>query len=163
MVEASRQEAKFVTDLVSAIGDVIGYEKVGIRFSPFSTAGDLKPYDHVEVINTYTYLATELDKLKIAYLHIGLSPAVTDDFLRQIKDAFKGTIIICNGLTPETAEQSVQDGKTDLAAFGKPFLANPDLPERIAEHAELNQPDPSTFYTPGPEGYTDYRPMQMIA
>ena len=99
-------------------------------------------------------------KLQIAYLHIGLSPAVKDDFLSQLKDAFDGTLIICNGLTPETAEKALQSGKADLTAFGRSFLANPDLPERIAEKEELNQPDMSALYTPGSRGYTDYQTLQ---
>ncbi|SDT68254.1 N-ethylmaleimide reductase [Mucilaginibacter mallensis] len=153
--------AKFVTNLAREIGDAIGYEKVGIRFSPFSTMGDLKAYAEDEVINTYKYLAQELGKLKIAYIHIGLSPAVKDDFLSQLKDAFGGTLIICNGLTPETAEKALESGKAELAAFGRSFLANPDLPERIAENANLNQPDMSALYTPGSRGYTDYKPLQV--
>ena len=155
--------AKFVTDLAREIGEAIGYEKVGIRFSPYSTMGDLKAYTEEEIINTYKYLAEELGKMQIAYLHIGLSPAVKDDFLSQIKEAFGGTLIICNGLTPETAEKALQSGKADLAAFGRSFLANPDLPERIAENAELNQPDMSALYTPGARGYTDYKRLQVTA
>jgi len=153
--------AKFVTDLAREIGDAIGFEKVGIRFSPFSTMGDLKAYAEDDVINTYLYLARELGKLQIAYLHIGLSPAVKDDFLRQLKEAFSGTLIICNGLTAEIAKQALESGKADLAAFGRSFLANPDLPERIAENAALGQPDMSRFYTPGARGYTDYKPLQV--
>ncbi|MBB6130610.1 alkene reductase [Mucilaginibacter lappiensis] len=153
--------AKFVTDLVKEIGCAIGYEKVGIRFSPFSTMGDLKAYAEEQVISTYLYLAQELGKLHIAYIHIGLSPAVKDVFLSQLKDAFGGTLIICNGLTPETAEKALESGKADLAAFGRSFLANPDLPERISENAELNQPDMSALYTPGSRGYTDYKPLQV--
>jgi N-ethylmaleimide reductase len=152
--------SKFAIDLVISIGDAIGYDKVGIRFSPFSTMGDLKAYETDEVVKTYQYLAAQLGKLNIAYLHIGLSPAVMDDFLKGIKEAFGGTLIICNGLTPETAEQAVVNGKTDLAAFGRPFLANPDLPERIATKAELNQADMSTLYTPGSRGYVDYKELQ---
>jgi N-ethylmaleimide reductase len=153
--------AKFVIDLVKATGSAIGYDKVGIRFSPFSTMGDLKAYQTDEVVETYQYLATQLGKLGIAYLHIGLSPAVKEDFLKEVKDAFGGTLIICNGLTPESAEQAVVNGKTDLTAFGRSFLANPDLPERIFTKAILNQADMSTLYTPGSRGYVDYKELQV--
>jgi len=155
--------AKFVIDLVKEAGDAIGYEKVGIRFSPFSSMGDLKAYGEQEIISTYKYLAEELGKLQIAYLHIGLSPAVKDDFLSAIKNNFGGTLIICNGLTPETAQDALNSGKTDLTAFGRSFLANPDLPERIGEKAELNQPDMSAFYTPGARGYTDYKTLHVTS
>lgn len=149
--------AKFVIDMVKETGARIGFDKIGIRFSPFSSMGDLKAYGEDEVIETYKYLAAELGKLRICYLHIGLSPAVNDDFLREINENFGGTLIICNGLTPETAENAVHSGRTDLTAFGRSFLANPDLPQRIAEKAELNQPDMSALYTPGSRGYTDYK------
>jgi N-ethylmaleimide reductase len=155
------ERAKFAIDLVISIGNAIGYDKVGIRFSPFSTMGDLKAYETGEVVNTYRYLATQLGKLNIAYLHIGLSPAVNDDFLKGIKEAFGGTLIICNGLTPETAEQAVINGKTDLVAFGRSFLANPDLSKRIATKSKLNQADMSTLYTPGSRGYVDYKELQV--
>jgi N-ethylmaleimide reductase len=157
-----KARAKFVLDMVSSIGQAVGFEKVGIRFSPFSTMGDLKAYDHAEVINTYTYLAQELNKRNIAYVHIGLSPAITGDFLAQIRNAFEGPLIVCNGLSPESAEQVVSDGKADLTAFARLFLANPDLPERIAHQASLNQPDASRFYTPGSRGYTDYPTLFFV-
>ena len=155
--------SKFVLDLVKEIGDAIGYEKVGIRFSPYSTMGDLPAYEQEEVINTYQYLAERLGKLGIAYLHIGLSPAVKEDFLNGLKKAFGGTLIICNGLNPDSAEQAVINGKADLTAFGRSFLANPDLPERITAKAALNQPDMSALYTPGSKGYTDYPDLETIA
>lgn len=153
--------SKFVIDLVEKTGSAIGYEKVGIRFSPFSTMGDLIAYREEDVISTYKYLAEKLGKLKIAYLHICLSPAVKDDFLSEIKKSFGRTLIICNGLTPETAENALDSGKTDLTAFGRSFLANPDLPQRIAEKTGLNQPDISRLYTPGSRGYTDYKTLQV--
>ena len=156
-----KARAKFVIDLVKATGGAIGYEKVGIRFSPYSTMGDLKAYETNEVVETYQYLATQLGKLDIAYLHIGLSPAIKEDFLKAIKEAFGGTLLICNGLTPDSAEQAVVNGKTDLTAFARSFLANPDLPERIATKAALNQVDMSTFYTPGSRGYVDYKELQL--
>jgi N-ethylmaleimide reductase len=155
--------AKFVLDLVKEVGDAIGYEKVGIRFSPYSTLGDMKPYDEQEIVSTYQYLAERLGKLGLAYLHIGLSLSINDDFLNTLKSTFKGPIIICNGLNPDSAEQAVMNGKTDLTAFGRSFLANPDLPERIATKAALNQPDMSTLYTPSSRGYTDYEELDTAS
>jgi N-ethylmaleimide reductase len=73
-----------------------------------------------------------------------------------IREAFKGTIILCNGLTPETAETALNTGFANLVAFGRAFLANPDLDKRIATASALNQPDYNTLYTPGAVGYTDY-------
>jgi N-ethylmaleimide reductase len=129
---------------------------VGIRFSPYSTLGDLPAYADEEVYLTYQYLARELDTLGIAYIHIAVNVPIPQRTLDMIRASFTGAIILCNGLTPETAEAALHDGFADLVAFGRPFLANPDLAERIARHAELNQPDYTTFYTPGAQGYTDY-------
>jgi N-ethylmaleimide reductase len=148
--------AAFTLEVVKGIADAIGKEKTAIRFSPFSTLGDIPEYDKQEVHETYTYLAKQLDAIGICYVHIGLTPAIQAETLQAIRTAFGGTFIICNGFTPETAEDALQQGKADLVAFGSSFLANPDLDRRIAENAALNTPDFSTAYTPGASGYTDY-------
>lgn len=81
------------------------------------------------------------------------APGADKDALRA---AFKGTFILAGGFDRESAEAALVAGKADLIAFGRPFLANPDLVERLRRHAELNAPDASTFYTPGAQGCTDY-------
>jgi N-ethylmaleimide reductase len=78
------------------------------------------------------------------------------DVMTPIRAAYKGVMIGNMGYTAAEAEQSIADGKLDAVAFGTGFLANPDLPARIKAGAELNQPNPATFYSPGPAGYTDY-------
>jgi N-ethylmaleimide reductase len=134
----------------------IGADKIGVRFSPYSTLGDLTPYDEQEVHETYALLATELNTIGITYLHIGVSAAIPQKTFDALRKNFKGTIILCNGLTPQTAEAALQAGFADVVAFGRAFLANPDLDKRIATGAPLNQPDFTTLYTPGSSGYTDY-------
>src|SRR5690606_12241946 len=129
-------------------------ERVGIRFSPYSTLGDLQPYDEVQ--ETYAYLAQELDKIGIAYIHIGLGAQTSQETLDVIRASFKGTIIQCNGLNPSTAEVALNNGFADIVAFGRSFLANPDLDKRIAVGADLNEPDYASLYTPDSKGYTDY-------
>lgn len=148
--------AAFALQVATGIADAIGKDKTAIRFSPYSTLGDLPEYDKQEVHDTYAYLARELDAAGIAYLHIGLSPAIPQGTLGMIRDTFGGTLVLCNGFTPETAEDALLEGKADLVAFGRSFIANPDLDKRIAEDATLNSPDFSTAYTPGASGYTDY-------
>lgn len=138
------------------MANAIGADKVGVRFSPFSTLGDLAAYDEQEVHDTYALLATELNKIGIAYLHIGVSAPVPQKTFNAIRAGFNGTIILCNGLTPDSAEAALFAGFADITAFGRAFLANPDLDKRIAAGASLNQPDYNTLYTPGAEGYTDY-------
>jgi len=148
--------ARFAIRTIQEMAAAIGADKVGVRFSPFSTLGDLQPYDEQEVNETYALLAAELDKIGIAYLHIGVSAVTPQTTLDAIRIGFKGTIILCNGLTPATAATALDAGIADLVAFGRAFLANPDLHHRIATNSPLNQPDYNTLYTPGPVGYTDY-------
>ncbi|RAK00132.1 N-ethylmaleimide reductase [Larkinella arboricola] len=151
-----RGRSRLIVEMAKAIADTIGPEKVGIRFSPYSTLGDLPSYADDDVHETYAYLAQELDKLAIAYIHIAVNVPIPQKTLDAIRSSFHGTIILCNGLTPQTAEIALHNGFADLVAFGRSFLANPDLAERIARQAELNQPDYTTLYTPGAQGYTDY-------
>jgi N-ethylmaleimide reductase len=147
---------RFPIRIVQEMAAAIGADKVGVRFSPYSTLGDLPVYDEQEVNATYSLLATELNKSGIAYLHIGVSAIIPQKTFDAIREGFKGTIILCNGLTPESAENALNAGFADLVAFGRAFLANPDLDKRIAAGANLNQPDFNTLYTPGAVGYTDY-------
>lgn len=148
--------ARFAIRVVQEMSAAIGADKVGVRFSPYSTLGDLAPYDEEVVHETYSLLAKELDKTGIAYLHIGVSAVIPQKTFDAIRQEFKGSIILCNGLTPETAEAALHSGFADLVAFGRAFLANPSLDKRIATGAALNQPHYNTLYTPGPVGYTDY-------
>ncbi|MDE1191749.1 MAG: alkene reductase [Arachidicoccus sp.] len=139
----------------------IGNNKVGIRLSPFSKTGDLQPYDESEVHDTYAFLATELNKMKVAYIHIVLNPLIPQATIDAIRSNFDGTIIKAGGFTPETAEQALVNGSADLAAFGKAFLANPDFDKRIETGAALNPVDFKTLYaTPDAIGYTDYPTLQ---
>ncbi|GLU51358.1 alkene reductase [Dyadobacter frigoris] len=148
--------SSFVIEIAEKMADAIGKEKVGIRFSPFSNMGDLADYDPNEVHQTYTYLAERLNQIGIAYIHLGVSPKIPRETLDAIRTNFNGTIIICNGLTPESAEQMLVEESFDLVAFGRSFLANPDLDKRIETKANLSEVDFSTAYTPGAKGYTDY-------
>jgi N-ethylmaleimide reductase len=146
--------------MAEAISEAIGPEKIGIRFSPFNTFGDQPQYPEADVQETYRYLAQEMQRIGIAYLHIAVTPNIPRATLEAIRDTYTGTIIRCNGMTPETAEAALKDGFTDLVAFGKPFLANPDLDQRIASKAFLNMADATTFYSPGEKGYTDYPTLE---
>lgn len=146
--------AKLAIEVAKSVAAAIGKDKVGIRFSPYSTLGDLQPYD--EAHETYAYLARELDAIGIAYIHIGFGAQMPQDTLDAIRSSFNGTIIQCNGLTPTSAEAALNNGFADLVAFGRSFLANPDLDKRIAVGAELNEPDYTSLYTPDAKGYTDY-------
>lgn len=147
---------RFILEVAAQISEAIGPEKTGIRFSPYSTYNDLPAYAQEEVHATYVQLAAGLDTLGIAYIHLSVNPALPAATYAAIREAFKGTIIFCNGLTPDAAEALLHEGKADLVAFGKPFVSNPDLVERIRRDAPLTAADPNTFYTADMVGYTDY-------
>jgi len=118
--------------------------------------GDLTGYGEEETQSTYAWLAQKLDELQIVYLHIAVNATIPEKTFQAIRENFSGTIILSNGLTPETAEEALQAGFADLVAFGRSFLSNPDFVERIKTSAPLNSVDFGTLYTPGAKGYTDY-------
>lgn len=148
--------AKFLIETAQKIADEIGKEKVGIRFSPFSTFNDMPTYSEEEVIKTYSYLAAELNTIGITYLHLSYSPQIPESLMNALRANFEGTIILCNGLTAETAEKALEQGFADLVAFGRYYIANPDFDKRLEKGTPLNDLDFNTFYTPGAEGFTDY-------
>lgn len=154
--------SRFTIELVQAVAHAIGRGKVGIRFSPFSKLGDLLPYDEEETHNTYTLLARRLDGLQIAYLHIAVNAPIPERTFHSLRKNFTGTIILSNGLTPETGEEALHAGFADLVAFGRSFLANPDFVDRIKANAALNPVDYASLYTPGSRGYTDYPVMNCL-
>jgi N-ethylmaleimide reductase len=148
--------ARFAVEVTTAVADAIGKDHVGIRLSPFSALGDLAGYEEEEVHETYAYLAQQFDRIGITYIHVGVNAPIPERTLAAIRQNFSGIVILCNGLTPETAEKALHTGFADLVAFGRSFLANPDLPERIARDAALNEADFTTFYGTTAAGYTDY-------
>jgi N-ethylmaleimide reductase len=116
---------------------------------------------------TFSYIAEQLNAYQLAYLHI-VNPALATveqgvepepqahRMLDLLRGRYRGTLILCGGFDQNTAEAWLTQGKADLIAFGRKFLANPDLPKRFRQHAALNADDPSTYYGGGPKGYTDY-------
>ncbi len=152
--------ARLTVEVAEKVVGAIGKQKVGIRFSPFSTLGDLQAYDANKVHETYDYLAKVMDGLDIQYIHISANPAIPQKTFDAIRAGFSNTIILCNGLTAETAEEQLHKGFADIVAFGRSFLSTPDFVNRIEKDALLNQIDVSTLYTPGEKGYIDYPALQ---
>jgi N-ethylmaleimide reductase len=148
--------ARFVIEIAQQVADAIGKEKVGVRISPNSTLGDLQAYDADTTEETYIHLSREFNRLGLTYIHISINQQVPAQTLTAIRTEFEGTIIYCNTFTAEKAEAELNKGDADLIAFGRAFLANPDLEQRITNETELNAPDFATLYTPGIKGYTDY-------
>jgi N-ethylmaleimide reductase len=110
-------------------------------------------------IGLISWLAEHLNHRGLAYLHLmraDLLGRQQGDAVTPVRQRFSGVLIGNMGYSPQEAAEAVASGAVDAVAFGRAFLANPDLPRRIALGAPLQEPDPATFYTPGPEGYTDY-------
>ena len=156
---------RFVLEVTVAVATAIGKGKTGIRLSPFGAFNDMRPDEHTE--QQFVQLASGLKDIGIAYIHIvdhssmG-APAIPQSVKDGIREAFGSTIILSGGYDAAGAEADLEAGRGELVAFGRAFLANPDLVKRIEIGAGLNQPDFSTFYTPGEKGYTDYPVLEEV-
>ena len=150
---------RFVLDVARATVETIGANRVGIRLSPFGVFNDTGAFEGME--EQYLTLARELSALRVVYLHLvdhsalG-APEVPAAFKARLQTAFAGTFIASGGFDRDRAERALAEGRADLVAFGRPWIANPDLVERMQAGHKLATPDPATFYSPGPVGYTDY-------
>ena len=148
--------ARFLFEVLTAVTAAIGADRVGLRLSPLNSYNSMVDSDPIALIG---FLADKLNAFKLAYLHVMRSDfyqVQKGDVMAVARQKYKGVLIGNMGYTPAEAEQAISEGKLDAVAFGTAFLANPDLPARIKAGAALNTPNPSTFYTPGPVGYTDY-------
>jgi N-ethylmaleimide reductase len=151
--------ARIVLEVVDAIGKAIGFDRVGLRIAPFSEIFGLTDSESGRMT---LYLAEKLNARQIAYLHInepdwqGGDIHLSDDFRRAIRDRFTSPIFYCGHYDAQRAEKLIEGNLGDAAAFGRPFIGNPDLPERFRLGASLTIPDPATFYGEGAKGYTDY-------
>ncbi len=161
---AVENRARLLKEVLEAIVPVWGSDRVGVRLSPLGTFNDIAD-DDAEA--TFSYVSDMLTRYELAYLHL-VNPAITaieshaepDERSRRvlelIRKTYHGTLIIAGGFDQDTAEQRLSSGRAEAIAFGRKFLANPDLPERFRERAPLNRDDPSTFYGGGEKGYIDY-------
>ena len=153
--------ARLMLEVLDAVISVWGAERVGLRISPLNSYNSMIDSDPVAVT---TYIAEQCSARGIAYLHLmraDFFQAQQGDVVTPARQHFKGVLVVNMGYTAEEAEQAITEGKLDAVAFGTSFLANPDLPARIAAGADLNAPNPATFYSPGPVGYTDYPAMAV--
>jgi N-ethylmaleimide reductase len=150
---------RFALEVARATVDAIGGDHVGIRLSPYGVFNGTGPYDDLEP--QYIALARDLSVAGLLYVHLvdhramG-APPVPEALKARLRAEFNGLFILCGGFDGATGEAALHEKRCDLVAFGRPFLANPDLLARFKAGKPLNLPDMETFYTPGPKGYTDY-------
>jgi 2,4-dienoyl-CoA reductase-like NADH-dependent reductase (Old Yellow Enzyme family) len=144
--------ARLMLEVADAAISVWGAKRVGMHLAP---RGDSQDMHDSNPAATFGYVARELGKRGLAFL-LAREYFGPDRLGPQLKKQFGGVYIVNEKYTRAQAEQVIQDGEADAVAFGQLFIANPDLPARFARNAALTAPDPSTFFSPGPHGYTDY-------
>jgi N-ethylmaleimide reductase len=157
---------RFLAEVLAALTSVWPSHRVGVRFSPFSKFADMSDSDPMA---TFSAAIARANDAGLGYVHIiegdtGVSrelPPGAD--LGVFRKLFKGAYLANNGYDRTSAIHAVESGAADLIAFGKLFIANPDLVERLARNAPLNEPHPATFYGGGAEGYTDYPALDVQA
>jgi len=152
------QRARLLLEVLEAVATETPL--MGLRLSPlngYNAMGDSDP------IGLITWLAQRLNQLPVAYLHLMRGDFLGQqqgDVLSPVREHYKGVLVANMGYTAEEAAAAIASGAVDAVAFGSAFLANPDLPERFRRGAALNNPDPASFYAPGPVGYTDYPSLE---
>lgn len=156
--------SRLLLEVLHAVINVWGSDRVGVRLSPYGTFNDMSDHD---TMGLFTHLIGQLNPLGLAYLHL-IEPRSTmaggTDKVKEdqpstsalFRPLYKGKIIAAGGFDREGAEQFVSNGLADAIAFGRFFISNPDLPKRLAENSPLNPYDRSTFYGGGAKGYVDY-------
>ncbi|HXD07147.1 MAG TPA: alkene reductase [Burkholderiaceae bacterium] len=158
------RRARLLLEVVDAVAAVWGADAVGVRLSPLSQYNDIRDDDPLA---TFTYAVRELNARGLAYLHL-VNPAASAiergappepaalQMLERLRETWKGLLVLAGGFDARSAEQWIREGRADLIAFGRKFIANPDLPARLRDEAGLNGDDPATYYGGGQKGYTDY-------
>ncbi|CAL8475642.1 alkene reductase [Caballeronia sp. S22] len=156
--------ARLLLEVVDAVCDEVGGQNVSVRLTPmgrFMGMGDDTPEA------TFGYIVRSLDKKNLAYLHL-VEPAMVgtvkdenfdprwDAIVEQLRGEYHGVLMLAGGYNGVTAEAALASGRADIIAFGRPFIANPDLPSRLRQDLPLNVPDSSSFFGGGEAGYTDY-------
>ncbi len=148
--------ARLMLECADAAISVFGAGRVGMHLAP---RGDAHGISDSNTAATFTYVASELGNRKVAFIaareHVG-----PDSIGPRLKQIFGGVFVANEAIDQKTGQQLLDEDKADAVAFGKLFIANPDLPARFAAHAPLNRPNSATFYAPGAEGYSDYPGLQ---
>ncbi|MBW9055042.1 alkene reductase [Rhizobium mesosinicum] len=166
--------ARFLFEVVDAVSKEVGEGRTAIRISPVTPSNDSSDIDPQTI---FTYVVEGLAKYNLAYIHVVEGQTGGDRNFQQGDKPFdykalrlayekaggKSKWLVNNGYDRETAIDVVESGRADLVSFGKPFIANPDLVERLKLGAELNTPDQPTFYGGGAKGYTDYPALEKVA
>ena len=153
---AIENRARLLLEVLQATCEVWGSDRVGLRLSPVNSFNSMQDGDPIALTS---WLCDKLNEFNLAYLHVMRSDFFglqKQDVLKAAQENYQGNLMGNMGYTAEEADTAITNKQLTAVAFGVPFLANPDLPERFAAKAPLNQADPDTFYTSGAKGYNDY-------
>lgn len=156
---------RFVTEVAEAVADEIGASRVGIRLSPYITQRNMADD---EIIPTILKAAHEIDRIGLAYIHLveadwDDAPTMPESFRRDLRAAYSGRIIVAGRYDKEKAEAILAAGLADIVAFGRPFIANPDLPRRLKEDLPLATFDASKLFGGTADGYSTYPALEEAA
>lgn len=155
--------ARLTLEVLDAVCNVWGSDRVGLRTSPLNSYNSMIDSDPVALT---AWLGKRLSNYKLAYWHVMRADFFGQqqgDVMTPARDSYTGVLIGNMGYSAEEAATAIAAGRLDAVAFGVPFLANPDLPARFKAGAALNQANPATFYSPGPAGYTDYPTLEALS
>ena len=149
---------RFAVAVAEAVSSQMGADWTGIRFSPFITQRGMDDPDAPQTILT---LAKKLDQIGLAYIHLAEAdwddaPETPEWFRKELRAAYSGSVLVAGGYTPDMADAAINSGYADAVAFGRPFIANPDLPRRLAENLPLSPFDSDTLFGGDAQGYTTY-------
>lgn len=154
--------ARILFEVIDEVRNHVPENRIGVRLNP-SLHGTFGMTLDEETIPTFDYIVERLNDYNLAYLHLSEPftdvtnvPGAEPNIAKHYRPIYKGTLIINSNFDQGKGNQVIEEGQADLVAYGKLFISNPDLVERFADNAKLNEWDQDTFYTPGPKGYTDY-------
>lgn len=161
-----QNRSRFLHEVVKAVTTAWSADRVGLRLSPTMNGNGMSDSDPVGL---FRQVAEMLNEFGLAYLHVaesirpgrlynGNAPRVTP----HIRAAYDGQLLVNGGYDKQFAANAIRSGEADAVVFGQKFIANPDLPERMRLDAPLNEPEPSTFYSEGSRGYTDYPHLRIL-
>jgi N-ethylmaleimide reductase len=164
---SKEKRVRILLDIVDEVTAAIGPDRVGVRLSPFGQYGGIRDSNPLEL---FTFVIQALDRRRISYLHLieakgsemGLTDELHEDAVNNaalFREMFHGPLLSAAAYTPESAALTIEKNHADAIAFGRLFIANPDLVRRIRERKPLNAYDRSTFYGGGEHGYTDYKTL----
>ncbi|HEY0299937.1 MAG TPA: alkene reductase [Rhizomicrobium sp.] len=153
------KRARLMLEVADAVSEVWGADRVGMHLAP---RGDAHAMGDSDLKGTFTYVARELGKRKLAFI-CARERQAGDSIGPALREAFGGVYVANEGFGKESGEAALAGGAADAVAYGKLYIANPDLAERFRAGAPLNEWDMKTFYSAGPAGYTDYPAMETVA